>query len=192
MSITKWNLDPTHSEIHFKVKHLMVSWVTGSFKQFNATIETEGDDLTTAKVHFTADINSISTNNEQRDAHLRTGDFFDAENHPQLIFESNKLEKIPARAGTDGDDENYKLYGTLTMRGTSKKIVLNVEYGGNTQDPWGNTRIGFSISGKINRKDFGVSFSMVSETGGILLGEDVTINANAEFVKQANLEKQAA
>jgi polyisoprenoid-binding protein YceI len=192
MSITKWNLDPTHSEIHFKVKHLMVSWVTGSFKQFNATVETEGDDLTTAKVHFTADINSISTNNEQRDAHLRTGDFFDAENHPQLIFESNKLEKIPARAGTDGDDENYKLYGTLTMRGTSKKIVLNVEYGGNTQDPWGNTRIGFSISGKINRKDFGVSFSMVSETGGILLGEDVTINANAEFVKQANLEKQAA
>ena len=184
MSITKWNLDPTHSEIHFKVKHLMVSWVTGSFKQFNATVEMKDDDLTTAKVHFTADINSISTNNEQRDAHLKTGDFFDAENHPQLIFESNKLEKI--------DDENYKLYGTLTMRGNSKKIALNVEYGGNTQDPWGNTRIGFSISGKINRKDFGVSFGMVSETGGVLLGDEVTINANAEFVKQANLEKQAA
>ena len=192
MSITKWNLDPTHSEIHFKVKHLMVSWVTGSFKQFNATVEMEDNDLTTAKVHFRADINSISTNNEQRDAHLKTGDFFDAENHPHLIFESNKLEKIPARAGTDGDDENYKLYGTLTMRGNSKKVVLNVEYGGNTQDPWGNTRIGFSISGKINRKDFGVSFGMVSETGGLLLGDEVTINANAEFVKQANLEKQAA
>ena len=192
MAITKWSIDPTHSEIHFKVKHLMVSWVTGSFKQFNATIETEGDDISTAKVHFTADISSISTNNEQRDAHLRTGDFFDAENHPQLIFKSDRLEKIPARAGTDGDDENYKLYGTLTMRGNSKKIVLNVEYGGNTQDPWGNTRIGFSVSGKINRKDFGVSFSMVSETGGILLGEDVTITANAEFVKQVQLEKQAA
>ena len=184
MAITKWSLDPTHSEIHFKVRHLMVSWVTGSFKQFNATVETEGDDITTAKVHFTAEIHSISTNNEQRDAHLRTGDFFDAENHPQLTFESNKLEKI--------SDEHYKLYGTLTMRGVSKPVVLNAEYGGIAQDPWGNTRIGVSVSGKINRKDFGVNFSMVSETGGILLGEEVTINANTEFVKQAKLEKQAA
>ena len=184
MAITKWSLDPTHSEIHFKVRHLMVSWVTGSFKQFNATVETEGDDITTAKVHFTAEIHSISTNNEQRDAHLRTGDFFDAENHPQLTFESNKLEKI--------SDEHYKLYGTLTMRGVSKPVVLNAEYGGKAQDPWGNTRIGVSVSGKINRKDFGVNFSMVSETGGILLGEEVTINANTEFVKQAKLEKQAA
>ena len=184
MAITKWSLDPTHSEIHFKVRHLMVSWVTGSFKQFNATVETEGDDITTAKVHFNAEIHSISTNNEQRDAHLRTGDFFDAENHPQLTFESNKLEKI--------SDEHYKLYGTLTMRGVSKPVVLNAEYGGTAQDPWGNTRIGVSVSGKINRKDFGVSFSMVSETGSILLGEEVKINANAEFVKQAKLEKQAA
>jgi len=184
MAITKWSLDPTHSEIHFKVRHLMVSWVTGSFKQFNATVETEGDDITTAKVHFTAEIHSISTNNEQRDAHLRTGDFFDAENHPRLTFESNKLEKI--------SDEHYKLYGTLTMRGVSKAVVLNAEYGGIAQDPWGNTRIGVSVSGKINRKDFGVNFSMVSETGGILLGEEVTINANTEFVKQAKLEKQAA
>jgi polyisoprenoid-binding protein YceI len=184
MAITKWSLDPTHSEIHFKVRHLMVSWVTGSFKQFNATVETKGDDITTAKIHFTADIHSISTNNDQRDAHLRTGDFFDAENHPQLTFESDKLEKI--------DDENYKLYGTLTMRGISKPVALNVEYGGIAQDPWGNTRIGVSVSGKINRKNFGVNFSMVSETGGILLGEEVTINANAEFVKQAKLEKQAA
>ena len=121
---------------------------------------------------------------------MRTGDFFDAENHPQLTFESDKLQKI--------DDENYKVYGTLSMRGTSKPVVLNVEFGGLAQDPWGNTRIGVSVSGKINRKDFGVSFSMVSETGGILLGEDVTINANAEFVRvdssvnKAKLEKQAA
>ena len=162
----------------------MVSWVTGSFKQFSAAVETESDDITSAKVHFNADVHSISTNNEQRDAHLRTGDFFDAENHPQLTFESKKLEKI--------SDENYKLYGTLTMRGVSKPVILNVEYGGIAQDPWGNTRIGVSVSGKINRKDFGVNFSMVSETGGILLGEEVTINANAEFVKQAKLEKQAA
>ncbi|MFI5134055.1 MAG: YceI family protein [Chitinophagales bacterium] len=192
MSTTKWAIDPTHSEIHFKVKHLMVSWVTGSFKQFNATVETEGDDMATAKVHFTADIDSISTNNEQRDAHLKAGDFFEAEKYPQLVFESEKLEKITAHVGTDGNDEAYKLYGTLTMRGKSKKIVLNVEYGGITQDPWGNTRTGFSVSGKINRKDFGVSFSMVSETGGILLGEEVTISANAEFVKQQIAKSQAA
>jgi len=184
MSTTRWNIDNTHSEIHFKVKHFMVSWVTGSFKQFHATVETAGEDISTAKVRFTADINSISTNNEQRDAHLKTGDFFEAEKYPQLIFESDKLEKI--------GDENYKVYGTLTMRGVSKKIILNAEYGGIALDPWGNTRIGFSISGKINRKDFGVSFSMVSETGGILLGEEVTVNANAEFVKQAAAEMKAA
>jgi len=184
MAITKWIIDPTHSEIHFKVRHLMVSWVTGNFKQFNAALETDDNDITTAKLHFTADIDSISTNNEQRDAHLKTGDFFDAQNHPQLTFEGDKLEKL------NGD--NYKLYGTLTMRGQSKKVVLNVEYGGITQDPWGNTRQGFSVSGKINRKDFGVSFGMVSETGGVLLGDDVTINANAEFVKEAVTETQAA
>lgn len=184
MEKAKWIIDNTHSEIHFKVKHLMVSWVSGSFKQFHAVVETENEDISTAKIHFTADINSISTNNEQRDAHLRTGDFFDAENYPQLIFESEKLEKI--------NDENYKLHGILTMRGVSKKIILNAEYGGLTQDPWGNTRFGFSISGKVNRKDFGVSFSMVSETGGILLGEEVTISANAEFVKQIVAESKAA
>jgi len=175
MAKTKWIIDPSHSEIHFKVRHLMVSYVTGGFKQFNAEVETEGEDITTAKIKFTADVNSISTNNDQRDDHLKTNDFFDAENHPQLVFESSKLEKI--------DEENYKLHGTLTMRGISKKIVLNVEYGGTTQDPWGNTRTGFSVTGKINRKDFGVSFGMVSETGGILLGYDVSINANTEFVK---------
>lgn len=184
MATTKWVIDNSHSEIFFKVRHLMVSWVTGSFKQFSAEAETTGDDISTAKVRFTADINSITTNNEQRDGHLRTGDFFDAETHPQLTFESTGLEKI--------NDENYKLHGTLTMRGVSKKVTLNVEYGGIAQDAWGNTRIGISVSGKINRKDFGVSFSMVSETGSILLGEEVTINVNAEFIKQTVAETKAA
>ena len=184
METTKWVIDPTHSELHFKVRHLMVSWVSGSFKNFNATVETEGEDISTAHIRFTADINSISTNNEQRDSHLKTGDFFDAENHPQITFESDELQKI--------DDENYKLYGTLTLRGKSRKVVLNVEHGGITKDPWGNTRTGFSVSGKINRKDFGVSYSMVSETGGILLGEDVSISANVEFVKQVAIQTKAA
>jgi polyisoprenoid-binding protein YceI len=175
MATTKWILDPTHSEVHFKIRHLMVSWVTGIFRQFTAEVETHGDDFSTAKVKFSADVHSISTNNEQRDGHLKNNDFFDAENYPQIIFEGNKLEKI--------DDENYKLHGIMTMHGESRPVVLNAEFGGITNDPWGNERTGFSISGKINRKDFGISFSMVSETGGILLGEDVTVSADVEFVK---------
>ncbi len=180
METTKWALDPTHSEIQFKVKHLLISTVTGQFKQFNATIETDGEDLSTAKVHLTADLSSISTNNEQRDAHLRSTDFFDAETHPQLTFEGTTLEKL--------DEENYKAHGILTIRGNSNPITLDVELGGKTQDPWGNTRLGFSISGKINRMDYGVKFGMPSETGAALLGEEVKILANAEFVKQAELQ----
>jgi polyisoprenoid-binding protein YceI len=180
MATTKWVLDPTHSEIQFKVKHLMISTVTGQFKQFTASIETQGDDFSTAKTHFAADISSISTNNEQRDAHLNNSDFFDAENHPQLIFEGDRLEKI--------DAENYKLYGTLTMKGTSQKVILDAEFGGTTQDPWGHTRVGFSVSGKINRADYGISFGMVSETGGLLLGDEIKINVNAQFIKQAELQ----
>ncbi len=162
----------------------MVSWVTGSFSRFNAEAVMEDEDISTATVRLTADISSISTNNEQRDAHLRAGDFFDAENHPQLIFESRKLEKI--------DEENFNIHGTLTMRGVSKEIILKGEFGGVAQDSWGNTRIGVGISGKINRKDFGVSFSMVSETGGILLGEEVTIIAHTQFIRQAVAENVAA
>ncbi len=180
MQATKWALDSMHSEVQFKVKHLMVSTVTGYFKQFNATVETESDDFSTAKIHFTADINSISTNNEQRDTHLKTSDFFDTDNHPELKFESDRLEKI--------NNESYKLHGTLTMRGISKKVTFNVEYGGIMQDPWGNTRVGFSVTGKINRKDYGVSFGMVTETGGLLLGDEVTVIANTEFVKQSELQ----
>jgi polyisoprenoid-binding protein YceI len=183
MSTTKWAIDPSHSEIQFKVRHLMVSYVTGQFTKFDATVETNSDDFTTAKVKFTADVNSISTHNEQRDAHLKNNDFFDAENHPELRFDSDRLEKI--------SEEEYKVYGTLTIRGISNKVVLNAEYGGIMIDPWGNTRTGFTVTGKINRKDFGVSFGMVSETGGVLLGDEVKITANAEFVRQAELETVA-
>ncbi|MBL0743718.1 YceI family protein [Chryseolinea lacunae] len=175
MAKTTWSLDPTHSEVQFKVRHLMVSWVTGAFQKFEATVETEGDDIATASVTFKADLSSISTNNEQRDAHLRSGDFFDADNHPQVSFVSNKLEKV-----TDAD---YKMHGTLTMRGVSKPLTVNVDFGGIVKDPWGNTRAGFTMNGKLNRKDFGISFSMLSETGGVLLGDDVTLNANMEFVQ---------
>src|SRR5918998_1149942 len=115
MATTNWLLDPSHSEIQFKVRHLMVSYVTGQFTQFNATVETEGNNLDAAKVQFTAEVNSISTNNEQRDAHLKNNDFFDAENHPQVYFESDRFEKL--------NEQDYKVYGTLTMRGVSKPVV---------------------------------------------------------------------
>jgi polyisoprenoid-binding protein YceI len=177
MTKTKWILDPVHSEIQFKVKHLMISTVTGQFNKFQGTAETMDEDFSTAKARITADILSITTNNEQRDAHLRSVDFFDAGNHPELIFETDKIEK--------NDEEDFKVYGVLSMRGVSKKITLDAEFGGITKDPWGNTRAGFTLTGKINRKDFGVSFSMLTETGGIALGEEVRIVASAQFVKQA-------
>ena len=174
---TIWKIDPAHSEVQFKVRHLMITTVTGYFRHFDLLVETEDDDFTQAKkLEFTAHASSLDTNSEQRDAHLKNGDFFDAENHPQLTFESNRLEKI--------DDENYKLFGTLTMRGASKEVELNVEYGGIMQDPWGNTRAGFSVTGKIDRQEFGISFGAVTETGGLLLGNDVKISANVEFVKE--------
>ncbi|HVX25942.1 MAG TPA: YceI family protein [Parafilimonas sp.] len=172
----KWVLDASHSEVQFKVKHLMISNVTGQFNSFSGSVETDDEDFETAKIYFTADINSISTNNEQRDTHLKNADFFDAVNHPQLSFESNEVEKI--------NEEAYKVNGVLTIRGVSKNISLNVEMGGITKDPWGNRRAGFSVTGKINRQDFGVSFGAVTETGGLLLDNTVKILANVQFVKQ--------
>lgn len=180
MATTKWTLDPAHSEIQFKVKHLMISTVTGQFNNFSGAIETVGDEFNSANIEFTADVNSISTNNEQRDAHLKTADFFDAENYPQLSFAGEKLEKI--------NEEDYKLSGILTIRGVSKKVVIDAQYGGMTVDPWGNTRLGFSISGKINRQDYSISFGAVTETGGLLVGDEVKLLGNAEFVKQAVLQ----
>jgi len=184
MTTTKWSMDPTHSEVQFKVKHLLISNVTGQFKKFEASVETNGDDFSTAKINFSADIDSISTNNEQRDAHLKNADFFDAEKFPKLTFESEKLEK-------EGED-TYKLHGNLTMLGVTKPVTLNVELGGVINDPWGNTRAGFSVHGKINRKEFGMAFNHVSEAGGLMLGEEINVSAATEFVKQKQEILQAA
>ncbi|HET6994918.1 MAG TPA: YceI family protein [Chitinophagaceae bacterium] len=184
MSTTKWALDPTHSELQFKVKHLMISTVTGQFNKFNATVDTEDHDFSNAKIDFTAEVDSISTNNVQRDEHLKNTDFFDAPNHPQITFKSENLEKV--------SDDEYKLAGTLAMKGTSKPVQLNVEFGGVTVDPWGNTRAGFTVSGKINRQDFGVSFSAITDTGSIVLGDEVKIIASVQFIKQAVAEPALA
>jgi polyisoprenoid-binding protein YceI len=170
MSTTKWVLDPTHSEVQFKVKHLMISNVTGFFKKFDAAVETIGEDFATAKINFSANIGSINTNNEQRDGHLKTGDFFEAEKYPQVKFESTKLEKV--------DAENFKLHGNFTMKGVTKPAVLDVEFGGIVaQDPWGKTRAGFTLNGKINRQDYGV--------GSVGVSDEVKLYSNMQFVKQA-------
>lgn len=177
MATSKWVLDPAHSEIQFKVKHLMISTVTGSFAKFEATAETEGDDFTTAKASFTADVDSITTGNEQRDGHLKSPDFFDTAAFAQIKFVVTKAVKV--------DDENYDIQGDLTIRDVTKSVKLNTEFGGIAKDPWGNTRAGFTISGKINRKDFGLVWHAVTEAGGLVLSDDVRIHLGLEFIKQA-------
>lgn len=175
MAKTIWSMDTAHSEVRFSIRHLMISRVTGSFQTFNVTFQTEGHDITTADVSFTAEVSSISTNNEQRDAHLRSGDFFDAENHPTMVFQSSGLKMV--------SEHEYEMTGTLTMRGISQSITLSIEFGGIIKDPRGETRAGFTIIGKVNRNDYGITFSRLSETGDKLLGEVVTITANVEFLK---------
>jgi polyisoprenoid-binding protein YceI len=176
MATTTWTLDPTHSDLQFKIKHLMISTVTGQFDRFEATVSMQEEDFSTATVKFAADIDSISTNNQKRDEHLKNGDFFDLGNHPRLTFESDKVDKV--------DDENYKVHGVLSMRGTSKPVTLDVEFGGIVKDPWGLRRAGASISAKVKRTDFGVSFgSAPNATGELMLGDEVKINGNVEFVK---------
>jgi polyisoprenoid-binding protein YceI len=178
MATKTWALDPTHSEVQFKIKHLMITNVTGSFNIFTVTAETEGEDFTKAKVSFTADVNSISTNNEQRDAHLKGPDFFDAEKFPQLKFVATKSENVDS-------DGSYELYGDLTIRDVTKNVKLSVEFGGVVKDPWGNTKAGFTINGKINRKDFGLTWNAVTEAGGVMVSEEVRLSAEIQLIEQA-------
>ena len=177
MATTKWVLDPTHSELGFKIKHLMISNVSGSLKSFEAEVETEGEDFTTAQINLSADMASISTNNDQRDAHLRNSDFFEVEKYPELKFTSTKLEKI--------DSDTFALFGDLTLKGVTRPVKLNVEFNGVTKDPWGGERAGFVVTGKINRSDWGVNFNGVLETGGVVLSEEVRIFSELQVVKQA-------
>ena len=173
---TTWKVDPAHSEIQFKVKHLMITTVTGYFKDFDLEIVTENDDFNTAsKIEFTADIDSIDTNNEQRDTHLKSSDFFDSENHEKLKFIGNKYE-------VKGD--TGKLHGDLTIRGVTKPVTVKVEFGGIVQDPYGQIKAGFTVEGKISRKEFGLTWSAVTEAGQIVVSDDIRIHAEIQVVKQ--------
>ncbi|HWJ30244.1 MAG TPA: YceI family protein [Flavisolibacter sp.] len=173
----QWKIDPTHSEILFKVKHLMITTVTGSFKQFDLTVDTETEDFATAKkIVFTADINSIDTNNEQRDNHLKSADFFNAEEYAQLRFVGTKYE-------VKGDEA--KLHGELTIKGITKPLTVNVEFGGTVVDPYGQEKAGFTVNGKISRKEFGLTWNAVTEAGSVVVSDEIKIHAEVQLVKQA-------
>jgi len=173
---TKWVLDPMHSEVQFKVKHLVISTVSGFFKSFEGELDTENDDFSDAKISFSLDINSIDTNQSQRDEHLKSAEFFDAEKYPKISFKSTSFTK-------SGDDE-YKLAGDLTVKDVTKPVTLDVEFGGAADDFYGNTKAGFEITGKINRKDFGLTWSGVTEAGAVVVGEDIKLLINVQFAKQ--------
>ena len=168
-----WTIDPSHTEIAFTVRHLMVSKVRGSFSGVAGTIVVSEDGI---KVDATVDASTINTRDENRDGHIKSGDFFDIENHPTWTFTSTAVT---------GSGSDFKLVGDLTLRGVTKSIELDVEFAGVNNDPWGNTKAGFEATGKINRKDFGIEYNAALETGGVLIGDEVKIELNVQAALQA-------
>lgn len=175
--MSTYKIDAAHSEITFKVKHLMITNVTGSFTKFDATLESSAADFSDAKISFEADIDSISTNNEQRDGHLKSDDFFAVASFPKLSFVSTSFEKL--------NDSAYLLKGNLTIRGNSKPVELAVEYGGTVTDPYGQVKAGFEIGGKISRKEFGLTWSATTEAGGVVVSDEVKLHLAVQMIKQA-------
>lgn len=173
---TKWVLDPTHSELTFKVKHLMISNVKGEFRKFDATVLSDGEDFSNAEVSATIEAASVDTNNEDRDNHLRSDDFFGADEHPQLTFESTDLSKL--------DEDNYRLKGLLQIKGVKNEITLDVDFGGLMTDPYGNKKAGFTANGKINRKDWGLNWNAALETGGVLVSDEVRLSAEVQLMQE--------
>lgn len=172
---TTWNFDKTHTQVKFTVTHLLITEVEGFFNSYDGSVVTENENFENAQISFSADIKSIDTDNEKRDQHLQSEDFFAAEQFPKLSFEGKSLTKI--------DDKNYKLVGDLTIRGVTKEIQLNARLNGIVNDPWGNTKAGFKISGTLNRFDFGLKWNALIETGGAVVSEEVELEINAQLVK---------
>ena len=181
--MTQWKLDPAHSEVTFRVKHLVVSTVSGRFGRFDARIASAEPDFSDLQVSFDADAGSIDTGNEQRDAHLKSPDFFDAANHPRLSFESRSVRKL--------SDDEFEVTGDLTMRGVTKPVVLAVIYNGTVRGFGGSSVAGFEVRGKVNRFDFGLRWSAVTETGGVVVGPEVKFEIHAEFIAAAESAKAA-
>lgn len=172
---TNWVIDPSHSELTFKVKHLMITNVKGEFRNFTGTVESDGNDFSDAKVNVTIDAGSIDTNDSARDGHLKSADFFAAEQYKELTFEGSTFKKL--------DDDNYQLKGMLTLKGISKLVTLDVEFGGLVTDPYGNKKAGFSVNGKINRKDWGLNWNAALEAGGVMVSDEVKIHAEVQLVQ---------
>ena len=172
-----YKLDAMHSEITFKVKHLMISTVTGSFTKFDATLEAEAEDFSDAKISFSAEVDSISTSNEQRDGHLKSADFFDAEKYPAISFVSTSFTQV--------NENDYKLTGNLTIKDTTKSVTLTVEYGGAMTDFYGQSKVGFELSAKISRAEYGLTWSAVTEAGGVVVSDEVKLLLSVQLVKQA-------
>lgn len=179
MSTKKWVIDPLHSEVHFKVKHLVISTVTGAFNKFEGGAVTNGENFENADINFNIDVNSIHTNQEARDGHLKSADFFDTANYPSITFKSTSFTKVK--------DDVYRLAGELTMKGVTKPVEVEAEFGGAEKDAYGNMKYGFEVTGKINRKEFGLTYNALTETGGLALGEDIKLVANIQLSEaQAN------
>ena len=172
---TKWSIDQAHSEISFKVRHLMIAHVKGLFKKFDASIYTIDKDFSSVEIDLWIDPASITTGDEKRDEHLKSADFFDVDNHKQITFTASTLGK----SDTNG---NLELWGELTIKGISKTIMLNVQSGGIITDPWGNEKAGFTVSGKINRMDWELNWNTALETGGVMVSEEVTISCEVELI----------
>ena|ERR1700741_2043654 len=173
---TKWSIDPAHSEIAFKIKHLMISNVRGIFRKFDGDISTSAPDFTTAGIEVWIDTSSIDTGSEKRDEHLRSSEFFDASTYKQITFSGGTLKKSAKNA-------KLELSGTLTIKDISKKIQLEAAYGGKVKDPWGNEKVGFTVTGKINRKDWGLNWNASLESGGFMVGDEVEINCEIQLIK---------
>jgi polyisoprenoid-binding protein YceI len=176
-TLSKWSIDPMHSEVQFKVKHLVISTVSGFFKSFEGSVETDNENFEHAHIDFSIDINSIDTTQPARDEHLKSAEFFDAATYPHIKFKSTSFKKI-------GDDD-YALTGNLTIKNVTKPVTLDVEFGGSAADFYGNTKAGFEITGKINRKEFGLTWDGVTEAGSVVVGEDIKLTINAQLIKQA-------
>jgi polyisoprenoid-binding protein YceI len=177
MATTNWVSDSAHSEISFKIKHLMITSVKGRFDQFDAKVITDEEDFSKAEITFTAETASINTGVADRDGHLRSGDFFDADSYPQIRFVSTDMRKK--------SNDEFELTGDLTIRDVTKPVSLDVEFGGVVKDPYGQTKAGFTLEGKINRKDFGLTWGALTEAGGVVVADEVKILCEVQLIKQA-------
>ena len=175
---TKWGFDKDHSKIQFDVAHMLISEVSGQFQEYEGTVVTSKADFSDAKFDFSITVKSIDTDNEERDMHLRSADFFDVEKYPKITFKSKSMKKV--------GENQYELIGNLTLHGVTKEVILDIKYGGTIKDPYGNVKAGFKITGLINRTDFGLKYNSIMDTGGMMIGEEVTIICKIELIKLNN------